>query len=370
MSFPLTVILGLETSCDETAAAVVVNGRLVRANVVASQHALHERYHGVVPEIASRAHLERLAPVVRQALEEAGVTFDDLDAVAVGNRPGLIGSLLVGVSAAQALSWITGKPLIGIDHVQAHLYAPNLLTQPAPADASARREPPPAMAYPALGLVVSGGHTSLYTMRSATQMTRLGKTIDDAVGEAFDKAAVILGLGYPGGPAIDRAAQHGDPEAHQLPMSLLDRDSLDFSFSGLKTALLYTVRGRPKGRGKQAVFERTGEELTQQQRCDLAAAFQRTVVETVIVKLERALERLRERGEAPRSLVIGGGVAANSLLRRRVAELGEAQGLSVRIPAIEYCLDNGAMIAGLAHAYHAWGASDTLDLPAIATTAV
>ena len=360
----MSLILGIETSCDETAAAVVEDGRNVRANIVASQHALHERYRGVVPEIASRAHLERIAPVVREALDESGVTFRDLKAVAVGNRPGLIGSLLVGVSAAQALSWRLGKPLIGIDHVQAHLYAPNLLPVAAPdSDAPAAK---PAIMYPALGLVVSGGHTSLYAMRSATDMVRLGKTIDDAVGEAFDKAAVILGLGYPGGPAIEQEARKGDPAAYQLPMSLLERDSLDFSFSGLKTALLYTVRGRPKGRGRQTRFERSSDDLSDQQRCDLAAAFQCTVVETLVIKLQRAVESLTRPGEKARSLVIGGGVSANSLLRRRVAELGEAIDVPVHIPAMDYCLDNAAMIAGLGHPYHEMGAWSELDLPALA----
>ncbi|MFW6059430.1 MAG: tRNA (adenosine(37)-N6)-threonylcarbamoyltransferase complex transferase subunit TsaD [Phycisphaeraceae bacterium] len=368
---PSPRILGIETSCDETAAAVVEAGRLVRASIIASQHALHQRYQGVVPEIASRAHLQKLSPVVIEALQTANVTLDDIDAVAVGNRPGLIGSLLVGVSAAQALAWSTGKPLIGIDHVQAHLYAPNLSNQKPDAEGEAKRktrnqEP---IRYPALGLVVSGGHTTLYHMRSATEMTRLGKTIDDAVGEAFDKAAVILNLGYPGGPAIDAAAQHGDPSAHELPISLLDKRSLDFSFSGLKTALLYTVRGRPKGRGKHATFERSGEDLTDEQRRDLAASFQHTVVHTLIVKLERALEHLRALSEPARALVIGGGVSANSLLRSRADELGARSGILVHLPDMAYCLDNAAMIAGLAHAYYESGQFSDLDLPAMATTA-
>ena len=356
----------------------------MRANVVASQHALHERYRGVVPEIASRAHLERLSPVVQEALAQARVTPDTIDAVAVGNRPGLIGSLLVGVSGAQAMAWATGKPLIGIDHVQAHLYAPNLsepgaerhtdlASERAPRQSDFNRSASPAhtttIPYPALGLVVSGGHTSLYHVRSATEMTRLGRTIDDAVGEAFDKAAVILRLGYPGGPAIEKAAQHGDAKAHDLPMSLLARDSLDFSFSGLKTALLYTVCGKPKGRGKHATFERTGDDLTEAQRADLAAAFQHTIIETVMRKLERALDQLAQRGEAVRSLVIGGGVSANAELRRRAEALGAQHGLPVHVPPLAYCLDNAAMIAGLAHAYHARRTCDDLDLPAVATTA-
>lgn len=353
----MTRILGLETSCDETAAAVVEDGRRVRSSVVASQHALHERYQGVVPEIASRAHLERISPVVRDALRDADLTLDDIDAIAVGNRPGLIGSLLVGVSAAQALAWATGKPLIGIDHVQAHLYAAALGAEHGD------------VPYPALGLVVSGGHTSLYAVRSPTQLEVIGRTIDDAVGEAYDKAAVILQLGYPGGPKVDALAQRGDPAAHDLPRSLLGPDSLDFSLSGLKTALLYAVRGQPTGRGKEARFERSAEDLSDAQRADLAAAFQAAVVDTLIIKLERALDHLADRGEPAQSIIIGGGVSANSLLRTRVQDLGERRGLPVHIPALAYCLDNAAMIAGLADAYHRLGRVADLDLPAIATTA-
>ncbi|MEX1017532.1 MAG: tRNA (adenosine(37)-N6)-threonylcarbamoyltransferase complex transferase subunit TsaD [Phycisphaeraceae bacterium] len=365
-SEPLTVtlILGIETSCDETAAAVVADGRVVRSNVIASQHELHERYGGVVPEIASRAHLERIEPVIRTALDEAGVTLDQIDAIAVGNRPGLIGSLVVGVSAAQTLAWSAGKPLIGIDHVQAHLYAP-LLTDAPDHPPSAIRHPP----FPALGFVVSGGHTALYAMPAPTTQHLLGKTIDDAVGEAYDKAAVILQLGYPGGPAVDRAARDGDPTAYDLPRSLLDRDSLDFSFSGLKTALLYTVRGRPAGRGKQARFERSADDLTDPQRCDLAASFQQAVIDVLIIKLKRALQRMTDAGDRPAALLVGGGVSANSLLRRRLLELGEQQGVAVHLPAMSYCVDNAAMIAGLAFDYHQRGEHATLDLPAIATTA-
>ncbi|MEX0744887.1 MAG: tRNA (adenosine(37)-N6)-threonylcarbamoyltransferase complex transferase subunit TsaD, partial [Phycisphaeraceae bacterium] len=338
----MTLILGLETSCDETAAAVVEDGRAVRSNVIASQHALHERYGGVVPEIASRAHLERIWPVVREAIDEAGVSLEQIDAVAVGNRPGLIGSLLVGVSAAQAMAWSLDKPLIGIDHVQAHLYAPLLSAPPAgrgrgrasPDDSAPPRDavsssfaaplPQPLPAggesrlFPALGFVVSGGHTSLYAMRSPTDQTLLGSTIDDAVGEAYDKAAVILQLGYPGGPAVDRAARDGNPAAYDLPRSLLGRDSLDFSFSGLKTALLYTVRGRPTGRGKHARFERSADDLADPQRRDLAASFQQAVVDVLIVKLKRALQHMTDAGDRPAALLVGGGVSANSLLRRRL----------------------------------------------------
>ncbi|MFA9479012.1 tRNA (adenosine(37)-N6)-threonylcarbamoyltransferase complex transferase subunit TsaD [Phycisphaerales bacterium AB-hyl4] len=360
----MTLILGIETSCDETAAAVVEDGRVVRSNVIASQHDLHERYGGVVPEIASRAHLESIEPVLRAALNEAGVKLDQIDAIAVGNRPGLIGSLVVGVSAAQSLAWATGKPLIAIDHVQAHLHAPLLTENQKP---ETRDQKP---VFPALGFVVSGGHTSLYAMQSPSEQTLLGSTIDDAVGEAYDKAAVILQLGYPGGPAVDRAARQGNPAACDLPRSLLARDSVDFSFSGLKTALLYTVRGRPSGRGKQARFERSADDLTDPQRRDLAASFQQAVVDVLITKLNRALDHMAALGQPPHALLVGGGVSANSLLRERVAELGEKRGVTVHLPAMTYCIDNAAMIAGLAFDYHQRGEHADLDLPAIATTSL
>jgi N6-L-threonylcarbamoyladenine synthase len=348
----MTLILGLETSCDETAAAVVRDGHRVLSNVVATQHELHEEYRGVVPEIASRAHIERLMPVVEAAMKEAGVTFAQLDAIAVGNRPGLIGSLLVGVSAAKALAWALDKPLLGIDHVRAHLHAAMLtdaLADNATLDAA-------RVLYPALGLVVSGGHTSLYHLRSTTDMPVIGRTIDDAIGEAYDKAAVILDLPYPGGPNLD--------------VSLLDKDSLDFSFSGLKTALLYRVRGQPTGRGKDATFERSANDLTSDQRADLAAAFQLAAVKAVTAKLNRAMSQLTERGEQIHSLVIGGGVSANSALRVAVRDFADAHKLRLCLPAMAYCVDNAAMIAGLACEDFTAGRRDDLHLPTIATTSM
>lgn len=320
------LILGIESSCDETAAAVVRDGVHVLSNVIATQHELHERYAGVVPEIASRAHLERITPVIREALRQANVTLGDLDAIAVGHCPGLIGSLLVGVSAAKALAWSLGKPLIGVDHIHAHLYAGLL-------DAE-------AASFPALGLVVSGGHTSLFYLCDPLDVKLLGRTIDDAIGEAYDKAATILDLGYPGGPKLDALAQSGDDRAHDLPISMLGRDSLDFSFSGLKTALLYAVHGLPE-RGKS--HERSDIRLSQQEKADFAASFQRAAVTAVIRKLKRALKRY------PVSTILtGGGVTANSRLRGELLELGQAMKIDVRLPRMEYCLDNAAMIAGLA----------------------
>ena len=324
------LILGLETSCDETAAAVVRAGRDVLSNVIASQHELHAEYKGVVPEIASRAHAERITPILRETLAEAGVTLADIDAVAVGRRPGLIGSLLVGVAAAKALAWSLGVPVVGVDHVHAHLYA-GCLDDDLPE-------------YPALGLVVSGGHSTIYLCESPTVVTRLGSTIDDAVGEAYDKVATILGLPYPGGPNLDRLASTGggDPASHKFPVSRLGRDSLDFSFSGLKTAVLYAVRGVPARRGEPAS---PPPPLDDKGRADLAAAFQHAAVGAIMLKLERALERY----PACRTLLIGGGVSANSLLRARLTELGRERNLDVRLPRMPYCLDNAAMIAGLAY---------------------
>lgn len=352
----MTTILGLESSCDETAAAIVHDGRQIAANIIASQHDLHAEYGGVVPEIASRAHIERLLPVIHEALAAAAVDLRDLDAVAVGNRPGLIGSLLVGVSAAQALAWALDKPLVAVDHVRAHLYA---------ADMTAATRP----TYPALGLVISGGHTSLYALSDPLTMTLLGRTIDDAVGEAYDKAAVILEAGYPGGPRLDRLAQTGDASrGPDLPRSMLDARSLDFSYSGLKTALLYAVRGKPLGRGPDAAFARGVGDLSDPERADFAAAFQEAAIDVLFRKLDRAIEQLTTQGQAPQSLLIGGGVSANSLLRQRAAAFESHRGLPVCVPPMKLCVDNAAMIAGLAWRHLQSGQVSPFNIPAIATT--
>jgi N6-L-threonylcarbamoyladenine synthase len=273
--------------------------------------------------------------------------------IAVGNRPGLIGSLLVGVASAKALAWALGKPLIGVDHVRAHLYAArlkhmNILQNVHMSDAPSDD---PGRPYPALGLVVSGGHTSLYAIDDPMHMSLLGRTIDDAVGEAYDKVAAILQLGFPGGPIVDQRAQRGDARAVDLPRTMLERDSLDFSFSGLKTAVLYHVRGKPTGRGGAATFARDATDLTDQQIDDTCAAFQAAAVDVLIAKIERAVMQMTGEGNRPAGLIIGGGVSANSLLRARITELGAALDLPVHIPAMPYCLDNAAMIAGLGHHY-------------------
>ncbi len=352
------LVLGLETSCDETAAAVVEDGERVRSSVIASQHDLHAEYAGVVPEIASRAHVERITPVVRAALREAGVALADLDAVAVGYRPGLIGSLVVGVAAAKALAWSLGVPIVGVDHVHAHLYAGLLRERNAGQQAD-------HTLFPALGLVVSGGHTSIYAMESPVALKRLGATIDDALGEAFDKAATILGLPYPGGPALDTLARTpgANDRAHDFPVARLARDSLDFSFSGLKTALLYAVRGVP-GPGERA----PPLALTERDRADLAASFERAACAAVVLKLGRALAVQRARGLC-RALLTGGGVTANTRLRAELAGFARREGLDLRLPPPRFCLDNAAMIAGLGHAVLAAGVRHDLALSAVPTTA-
>lgn len=363
------LILGIESSCDETAASVVEDGRVVRSSIVSSQYDLHAEYGGVVPEIASRAHAERILPVIQAAVRDAGLSLRDLDGVAVGHRPGLIGSLLVGLSAAKSLAWSLGVPLIGVDHVHAHLYAPALITP---------GQEPADIEYPALGLVISGGHTSLYRLDGPGELSRLGGTIDDAIGEAFDKAAAILGLGHPGGPEIDRLAREGgaDDRAFEFPVSRLGKDSLDFSFSGLKTAVLYEAKGRPQPRriqGKPEIRVQPAPELTPTRVRDLAASFQRAAVKALVVKLERAMAVLREReseGVAPvRSLVVGGGVSANTRARTELAAVAHKAGVVLRAPKMEFCIDNAAMIAGLGTRMLQAGRQDTLELRAVPTTA-
>ncbi|TMK65808.1 MAG: tRNA (adenosine(37)-N6)-threonylcarbamoyltransferase complex transferase subunit TsaD [Actinobacteria bacterium] len=309
------MILGVETSCDDTCAAVVARDGAVRSNVVASQGLLHARYGGVVPEIASRRHLELVDAVVADALERAGASLDDIDAVAVTRGPGLIGALLVGLSSAKAIATARKLPLVPVDHLAGHVLASTLGEHPI--------EPP------FLALVASGGHTFLARVDEPPEYDVLGQTLDDAAGEAFDKGARLLGLGYPGGAALDRLARDGDPEAFDFPRSRPGR-GLDFSFSGLKTALLYRIRD-------------LGPDETEHRRADLAAAYQSAVVGALIARLGQALEQ-----ERPPRLAIGGGVAANSGLRARVEELAAERGVEVWIPPHELCTDNAAMIAAVA----------------------
>ncbi|HSU65400.1 MAG TPA: tRNA (adenosine(37)-N6)-threonylcarbamoyltransferase complex transferase subunit TsaD [Tepidisphaeraceae bacterium] len=337
----MATILGIESTCDETAASVVIDGYDVRSNVIASQVELHAKYRGVVPEIASRAHIENILPVIRESLETAKVRLPELDAISVAHRPGLIGSLLIGVTAAKTLAWSLGKPLIGVDHVHAHLYSVML----------ERNDPPP---MPAVGLVCSGGHTALYEVRDWLDVRLIGSTIDDAVGEAYDKVSAILGLGYPGGPILDRLAKDGAPSSIRFPRTLLDRTSLDFSFSGLKTAVLYYVRGVPR-RGQDVKQEPTPP-LGEKELADIAASFQAACIDVITEKLRRAANQI-----GARSVIIGGGVSANSGLREAMKRFP----LPVFFPAMRYCTDNAAMSAGLANIFLKAGRVSDLGLDAI-----
>jgi N6-L-threonylcarbamoyladenine synthase len=300
------LVLGIETSCDETAAALVDEEGRVRSSIVASQADLHARYGGVVPEIASRRHLELVAPVVSAALEEAGVTLDDVSRVGVTQGPGLVGALLVGLSVAKALAWARGLPLVPVDHLRGHVAT--LYLEPDPL------EPPFAC------LLASGGHTLVLAVRDRSGFEVLGSTVDDAAGEAFDKGARLLGLGYPGGAELDRLAREGDPEAFSFPVARVP--GLDFSFSGLKTALLYTVRD-------------LGEDVLEARRADLAAAYQKAIVRALVGRLRAAAEQTGDR-----TVAVVGGVAANSELR---AALPDA-----RFAPLALCTDNAAMIASAA----------------------
>ena len=332
-------ILGIETSCDETCAAVVSDGRRVLSSVVATQVEIHRKYGGVVPEIASRAHIEALVPVVAEALQEAGTAADAIDAVAVVHRPGLIGSLLLGLAAAKTLSWLRGVPLVGVNHIEGHIYA-----------ACLERE---ALPFPCVSLIVSGGHTSLYRSEGPADHRLLGATTDDAAGEAFDKVASLLGLEYPGGPSIDRAAERGNPKAVAFPRSWLGPDSFDFSFSGLKTAVLYHVRG------KGAEAKRRATLLAPEETADVAASFQEAVVDVLVTKTLRAAE-----ASGVDRVIVGGGVAANRRLRARLQEEADRAGLEVLLPAMRFCTDNAAMVAGLAYHYARAGRFADLDLEA------
>lgn len=312
-----SLLLALETSCDETAAAVVHRDRRVLSNVVATQHELHERYGGVVPEIASRAHLERMLPVIAEALREAGVRLSDIGVVAVATHPGLVGSLLVGLTAAKSLALACNLPLVTVNHVAAHLYACRMSAGPD--------------VFPAVGFVVSGGHTHLFDCESAVELKLLGCTLDDAAGEAFDKVAQILGLEYPGGPQIERLARSGNPRAFPFARTFLNDARLQFSFSGLKTAVLYAARGIPGSR-------ETPIEMSPQRAADLAASFQAAAVDVLVGKCEQALKQTGRQ-----TLCVGGGVAANGVFRNALSEMAGRRGARLVIAPRELCTDNAAM---------------------------
>ncbi|PYQ55749.1 MAG: tRNA (adenosine(37)-N6)-threonylcarbamoyltransferase complex transferase subunit TsaD [Acidobacteria bacterium] len=314
----MTRLLAIETSCDETAAAVVEDGRRILSSVVSTQAALHAPYGGVVPELASRHHLENICPVIEKAMADAGVGFPELDAVAVTQGPGLVGSLLVGVQAAKGIAFVHDKPLVPVHHIAGHLEAPALAHGDVP--------------LPALALVVSGGHTSLFEIRARGEYRLLGRTRDDAAGEAFDKVAKLLGLGYPGGPVIDRLAEGANDQAHEFTIARIKDGRPDFSFSGIKTAVLYHV----KREGVAPVED--PEQATPEIR-DLVASFQRAVVTALVRKLKQTAQQAR-----PRSLLLTGGVAANRRLRRDAARAAEELGLPLFVPPIALSTDNAAMI--------------------------
>ncbi|GGE24119.1 DNA-binding/iron metalloprotein/AP endonuclease [Marinithermofilum abyssi] len=306
-----TIVLGIETSCDETAAAVIADGHRMLSNVISSQMDVHRRFGGVVPEVASRRHVERITDIIQEALDQADVTLDDLSAVAVTQGPGLVGALLIGVSAAKALSFSRGLPLVGVHHIAGHIYAAHLVKP---------------LKFPLVALVVSGGHTELIYMPEHNRFERLGRTRDDAAGEAFDKVARVLGLPYPGGPEIDRLAQKASPVI-DYPRAWLEPDSLDFSFSGLKSAVINDLHNR-KQRGESW------------EPAEIAASFQASVVEVLV---EKAMRAVKKTGVS--HLVLAGGVSANQGLRQALTARCEQEGIEIYIPPLQLCTDNAAMIA-------------------------
>ena len=328
-------ILGIETSCDETAASVLAADGAVLSNIIASQHAVHRRFGGVVPELASRAHIESIEDVSAEALQQAGLAWTDLTGIAVTQGPGLAGALLVGVNYAKALAYALNIPVVGVSHLEGHI-------------ASAWLQDP-AFPVPCVVLVVSGGHTHLYYKEPSGHCRLLGATRDDAAGEAFDKGAQLLGLEYPGGPAIDRLARQGNPAAIAFPRSYLKKGSLDFSFSGLKTALLYTLQAKH-------------EKLTIAQAADFAASYQEAIVAVLV---EKSFAAVRSSGAC--ALAVVGGVSANSRLRTLLQQRAASAGLSLSLPPLAYCTDNAAMIAAAGRRAFRAGLRAPLDIDAQAS---
>lgn len=326
------LILGIETSCDETAASVVKDGKEILSNVVSSSLRHHKKFGGVIPEIATRHHAENIDKVVASSLKSAGVVIGDIDAIAVTQGPGLVGALLTGISFAKSMSYALHVPLIAVDHLKAHIYA-SLMQEEKPL-------------FPFIGLVISGGHTRLSLVKDFDDFLVLGDTLDDAVGEAYDKVAKLLGLGYPGGPIIDRLAKKGNVKAIKFTCRPIE-NTLDFSFSGVKTAVLYHVRGR-------------GGKVTESERCDIAASFQEAVLNVIVNNSLKALER-----HDLNRLAIGGGVSANSRLRRMIAEKAASRGVKIYFPPFELCSDNAVMVAGMAYQLYRKGSKADLGMTAV-----
>lgn len=326
------LILGIETSCDDSAAALVRDGKTILSQAIHSQFAVHAPYGGVVPELASRNHLEKILPVIEKAMADANVAWSDLDGIAVTYGPGLVGSLLVGLSAAKALAFALRIPFRGVNHLEGHLMAIFLEDT--------------TVSFPFLGLLVSGGHTSLYRVEGFGAYRLLGQTRDDAAGEAFDKVAKLLGLGYPGGVVIDRLSGKGDPQAFSFPRAMTSAKTLDFSFSGIKTAVRYFV-------------ERNEPTFIQARMTDLIASFQEAVVDSLILKLSQAVS-----ATGVRRVVLSGGVASNRRLRKRLTELAGKEGLTVHFPSPQLCTDNAAMVAAVGYRHLRDGKSSPLSLNA------
>lgn len=327
------ITLAIETSCDETAAAVLKNGRQILSNIISSQIEIHKKFGGVVPEVASRKHIENINKIVQNALDEAKITLDDVDNIGVTYGPGLVGALLVGLSTAKALAFGKGKPLTPVNHIEGHIYA-NFIEYP-------ELEPP------FVCLVVSGGHTHLVYMKDYGDYELLGRTRDDAAGEAFDKVARALGLGYPGGPLIDKLAKEGNKEAIDFPRAYLEEDSYDFSFSGLKSAVLNYLNNT-KQKGESIIVE------------DVAASFQQSVIEVLTEKAIRAAKMKKSK-----TIVVAGGVAANQGLRNMLAERGNAEGIDIKFPSLVLCTDNAAMIGCSAYYNYLQGNNAGLELNAV-----
>ena len=328
-------VLAIETSCDDTGAAVVLDGRKILSNVVSSQVSVHQKYGGVVPELASRRHIESIVPIVTEALETAKVTLRDIDGISVTQGPGLVGSLLVGLSFAKSLSFVTGLPFVGVNHIEAHLSAIFL-----------NKNPPK---FPFIGLVVSGGHTSLFRVDGFGKYKGLGQTRDDAAGEAFDKVAKLLGLGYPGGPIIDELSKSGNPRAIRFPRPSLGKNSLDFSFSGLKTAVVNYVKAHPEPIGGYP------ENLIR----DIVSSFQEAVVDVLVKKTLQAAQQ-----QGLRKVVLSGGVAANQHLREKIKEEASQQKVKVYMPSPSFCTDNAAMVGVVGYEYLKRGIRSPLSLNA------